>query len=272
MVPASGLADGRRIGDWVNPQPVGAGHAMGLMQFLRHVRAHRHRARRPGRPLGGGRAGLPRLQPDHRAALGHIRPALRGLAGTRPWWGSWSGRGRDDPRRTAPTSHNVWGRHILRTTGSTDVQQTGEMNPSRSGPARRYPLAIAIGLLMVAATLSLAIASVLHFGVAVPLGAITITDPFRGAAIPEAVLAVVLGIGVVSVLTGWSAAWWVALATTLFALLGTLYGLTVTLRRGEIGDIAYHLSLLTLLIAAVALLLAPAGRRALSTNLGDPQA
>jgi CHAP domain len=29
-----GLADGRRIGDWVNPQPVGAEHAMGLMQFL----------------------------------------------------------------------------------------------------------------------------------------------------------------------------------------------------------------------------------------------
>ena len=31
-----GLKDGRRIGDWVNPQPVGPAqeHAMGLMQFL----------------------------------------------------------------------------------------------------------------------------------------------------------------------------------------------------------------------------------------------
>ena len=29
-----GLQDGRRIGDWVNPQPVGAEHAMGFMQFL----------------------------------------------------------------------------------------------------------------------------------------------------------------------------------------------------------------------------------------------
>jgi hypothetical protein len=29
-----GLPDGRRLGDWVNPQPVGAEHAMGLMQFL----------------------------------------------------------------------------------------------------------------------------------------------------------------------------------------------------------------------------------------------
>src|SRR5205807_86035 len=29
-----GVPDGRRIGDWVNPQPVGAEHAMGFVQFL----------------------------------------------------------------------------------------------------------------------------------------------------------------------------------------------------------------------------------------------
>jgi hypothetical protein len=29
-----GLPDGRHIGDWINPQPVGAEHAMGFMQFL----------------------------------------------------------------------------------------------------------------------------------------------------------------------------------------------------------------------------------------------
>src|SRR3989440_4479072 len=29
-----GLPDGRRIGDWVNPEPVGVEHAMGFMQFL----------------------------------------------------------------------------------------------------------------------------------------------------------------------------------------------------------------------------------------------
>jgi hypothetical protein len=29
-----GLPDGRRIGDWIDPQPVGAEHAMGFLQFL----------------------------------------------------------------------------------------------------------------------------------------------------------------------------------------------------------------------------------------------
>ena len=29
-----GLKDGRRIGDWVNPQPVNGEHAMDFMQFL----------------------------------------------------------------------------------------------------------------------------------------------------------------------------------------------------------------------------------------------
>ena len=43
-----GLQDGRRIGDWVNPQPVGAEHAMGFMQFLPSTwRA----ARPPPRPV-----------------------------------------------------------------------------------------------------------------------------------------------------------------------------------------------------------------------------
>ncbi len=146
------------------------------------------------------------------------------------------------------------------------------MNLSGSAPARRHPLAIGIGLLMSVVTVSLAIASLLHFGVTVPLGVVTISDPFRAAAIPEAVIAMVVGAGAVTVLTGRPATWWPALGTALFALLGTLYGLTVTLRRGEIGDIAYHLSLLTLLVAAVAMLLTPAGRRALTTGPGDPRA
>jgi hypothetical protein len=44
-----GLPDGRRIGDWVNPQPVGAEHAVGLMQFLPST-WRGEAAAAPGRP------------------------------------------------------------------------------------------------------------------------------------------------------------------------------------------------------------------------------
>ncbi len=44
-----GLPDGRRIGDWVNPQPVGAEHAISLMQFLPST-WRGEAAAAPGRP------------------------------------------------------------------------------------------------------------------------------------------------------------------------------------------------------------------------------
>ncbi len=43
------LAGGRRLGDWVNPQPVGAQHAMGFMQFLPSTWRF-EAAAAPGRP------------------------------------------------------------------------------------------------------------------------------------------------------------------------------------------------------------------------------
>src|SRR5262249_30948276 len=104
------------------------------------------------------------------------------------------------------------------------------------------------GALLGLAAGTLAVASLLHLGVAIPLGATTISDPFAGAAIPEAVIAVVVAAGAVAALARLPVARWLAPAATAFAVAGTLYGLTVTLRRGEAGDIAYHLSLLTMLV------------------------
>jgi hypothetical protein len=117
-------------------------------------------------------------------------------------------------------------------------------------------LSMAAGALLAVAAITLAVASLLHFGVAIPLGATTIRDPFAGAAIPEAVIAAVVAAGAAATLGRLPLARWLAPAATLFALAGTLYGLTVTLRRGEAGDIAYHLTLLTMLVASGALQLA----------------
>ena len=48
-----------------------------------------------------------------------------------------------------------------------------------------------------------------------------------------------------------------ALGATLLALVGTLYGLTVTVPRGDPGDIAYHVGLLALLAVTTARLVRP---------------
>lgn len=119
---------------------------------------------------------------------------------------------------------------------------------SRSWPA-------IVGLMALAAV-TLAIASVVHFGLVIPLGATTIHDPFAGAAIPEAVIAAVVAIGVVGAALRRDAAWWLPLAATLFALLGVIVGMTFTVPAGRAGDIAYHGSLLAVLLAALVLQLA----------------
>ena len=124
----------------------------------------------------------------------------------------------------------------------------------------------AVAALLSVAALTLALASVVHFGVVIPLGVTTVHDAFMGAAIPEAVIAVVLGAGALSVLTHRRASWPLALGTALFALLGVLYGLTVTVGGSRTGDVAYHLTLLGILVVTVGLLLTPAARRALRTG------
>src|SRR5712691_5786471 len=111
-------------------------------------------------------------------------------------------------------------------------------------------LSTGTGVLLSMAAVTVAVASLLHFGVVIPLGVATISDPFAGAAIPEAVIAVVVAGGAATTLARLASARWLAPAATLFALAGTLYGLTVTLRRGQTGDIAYHLGLLTMLVAS----------------------
>jgi hypothetical protein len=124
-------------------------------------------------------------------------------------------------------------------------------------------LRTAIAGLMALAAVALAVASLLHFGVAVPLGGSTFGDPYRNAAIPEAIIAVVVAIGVTGIAARLPIAWPLAVGTTAFAVLGVLVGLSFTLPTGMVGDITYHLSLLALLLVIAFLLLVPRGRRAL---------
>ena len=136
--------------------------------------------------------------------------------------------------------------------------------PTGTVSARWPPLATVICGLLGVAAVSFACASAIHMGLAFTLGTVTIADPFPGAAIPEAILALVLGIGAFLVLTRRPGRWAGALAATLFAFLVTVYGLTVTVGGGRTADIIYHVTVLVLLGITGGLLLLPAGRRALA--------
>ncbi len=113
-----------------------------------------------------------------------------------------------------------------------------------------------IRILMVLAALTLFTASGVHSGL---LGTV---DPFEGAALPEAIIGAVLIAGALGALFWWPRSWPFAFGGTLFAVVGTLVGLNVTLPRGGAGDIAYHVSLLGTLLVLTALLLRWRGRRA----------
>lgn len=52
----------------------------------------------------------------------------------------------------------------------------------------------------------------------------------------------VLIVAAVVAIAAWSAASTIALGATLVALAGTLYGLTITIPRGEAGDVAYDVA------------------------------
>lgn len=104
--------------------------------------------------------------------------------------------------------------------------------------------------LMVAEAVTLAIASIVHFGVVIGLGIVTLNDPFEGARVPEAIIAVVLAVGGLSLLLRLRGDRWLALGATLFAILGVLVGLSVVLFGGvsRPGDAVYHVSLLIALL------------------------
>ncbi len=84
-------------------------------------------------------------------------------------------------------------------------------------------------VLMAVAALTLLVASAVHSGLLGPV------DPVEGAALPEAVIGVVLIAGLLGALLWWPRSWSLALGATLFAVVGTLLGLRFTLPRGAPG-------------------------------------
>lgn len=122
-----------------------------------------------------------------------------------------------------------------------------------------------IVLLMLLMSLTLAVASAVHFGVRLA----GLADAFPGAAPPEAILAVVMAAGTAAAWRGSARARTWALGATLVTVAGFLLGLRFTLfggREHATGDVVYHLAGFAVLLGIVALLLTRQGRRALDHN------
>jgi hypothetical protein len=117
--------------------------------------------------------------------------------------------------------------------------------PRAALPARRRLPSRGIGLLMAAQAVTFALASAVHFGTG-----------FTDAAIPELVIAAVLGLGSSAVLSRYPHAWGIATATASFATAGTALGLTIIATgRRDVPDLAYHASILAALAVTLIALL-----------------
>lgn len=112
-------------------------------------------------------------------------------------------------------------------------------------PGRALPILLGVEAVGFAA------ASAIHFGL--PLGALT--DPFPGARIPEAVIAVLLAAAAAYVIARGPAGRWLALTVVLISLLGVGFGLTVTVPAALWGDVVYHVvaGVLLIITAVVAI-------------------
>ena len=106
---------------------------------------------------------------------------------------------------------------------------------SGSAPSRKT------GTAMAAEAATFALASAAHLAAS-----------FTDAAVPELLIAAVLGLGSLAVVSLRPYAWGAAVGTTSFATLGTIVGLTIIATgRQDTPDLAYHATILAALAATL---------------------
>ena len=133
--------------------------------------------------------------------------------------------------------------------------------PTRPPAGRR--LVREIGVLMALEALSLAVAATLHLSGQVHGR----SKPFDAdhAGVAEAIIGIVVAGGAFAVLRAVPRARAIALATTVFAIVGFGVGITMTSQGGDLPDISYHLTVLPMLIFSL-IFLARTDRSAFSTH------
>jgi hypothetical protein len=116
------------------------------------------------------------------------------------------------------------------------------MTRTESSEGRQRGIALVMGL----EGATLAIMALLHLTGSLGGGLKSFSSSDAGVA--EAVISIVLVYGATRQMRGAPRARVVAIATTVFAIVGFAIGLGVTLRSADAIDIAYHLTMLPLLV------------------------
>ena len=117
--------------------------------------------------------------------------------------------------------------------------------PREMQSRRRRAVSGATGTAIAAEAATFALASAIHFATG-----------FTDAAIPELIIAAVLGYGGSAVLIRRPYAWGIAAGTTAFATFGTVVGLTIIATgRQDVPDLTYHAFVLTALAVTLIVLL-----------------
>jgi hypothetical protein len=132
---------------------------------------------------------------------------------------------------------------------------------------RRPPLASALGVLAAIEAATFLIFASLHLGVQIPLGFATLAEPYIWpAARVETLCFLVLGTAAIAIAAGWRHAWLTAVVAHSISIGGVLLGMAALAAgrgpRTESNDI-YHLTILLVMVAGLAVLATPMGRAAL---------
>jgi hypothetical protein len=130
------------------------------------------------------------------------------------------------------------------------------------------PLAHRVAMFLAFVAATLAVMASLHIS-----GVLTGEEPFRGgrAGVSEAVIGVVLVVGAVALFRAGGRARPIAMASTAFAIIGFIVGLSFTIRGGGTIDIAYHVATLPVLLYCFGAL-ARAGSTGAPERLAPPTA
>jgi hypothetical protein len=145
-------------------------------------------------------------------------------------------------------------RHETPDSVSPAVPAVPAVHPGDSAPRfLRRKIATGVAILMLVEAASLAVASTLHLSGMVD-GRAKSFDP-DSAGIAEAVIGVVLLVGAVVMLRDPRRARTAGIAANAFALVGFLVGISETARGGHAPDIAYHATVIPLLVISLVVLL-----------------